>query len=330
MTPGPSFTHDEMAVDEDTDNDESYDNIKAFIDHKRPQNKKLKEIRSNQSPLLHVVNGELEQSRAKAKKLEEERDALSTTGSELRQQLSATRTADAAFQRTVAESAEELERQLQTNAGLTRKIAEQAEQAGTIQRLQGEIEEHKRKHTSLEADLEMGRSREVELENKLADQREACEELQKAIEIAEAKSQTLKRENRNFIQSLDRREQELEELRNVNGTVDRKTRAIRGLREDQDEVMEANKQLRKDLANLGAELAIARGLTDVDGARMQQVLVRGSLASELVDRLTQNPLLEAQMSEEMTERTALAQASSGPKRRRTSSSSRAPRLGFFN
>jgi hypothetical protein len=110
VTPGPSFTHDEMAVDEDSDNDESYDNIKAFIDHKRQQNKKLKEIRSNQSTLLHVVNGELEQSRAKAKKLEEERDALSTTESELRQQLSATRTANAAFQRTIAESADELER----------------------------------------------------------------------------------------------------------------------------------------------------------------------------------------------------------------------------
>jgi hypothetical protein len=94
--------------------------------------------------------------------------------------------------------------------------------------------------------------------------------------------------------------------------------------------MEANKQLRKDLANLGAELAIARGLTDVDGARTQQILVRGSLTSELVDRLTQNPFLEAQMSEKMTERTVLAQASGGPKRRRTSSSSRAPRLGFFN
>lgn len=75
--------------------------------------------------------------------------------------------------------------------------------------------------------------------------------------------------------------------------------------------MEASKQLRKDVANLGAELAIDRGLREVDGARMQQVLAGGSLPPDLVDRLTQNLFLEAQMSEKIMERTVLVRDLSG-------------------
>lgn len=78
------------------------------------------------------------------------------------------RAANAALQRTIADSNKEHERQLEANAELIRRIMQQAKQTATVQRLDGKIEEHKRKHASLEADLEMRRTQEAELENKLA------------------------------------------------------------------------------------------------------------------------------------------------------------------
>src|SRR5205085_10751010 len=111
-TPGAPFTQDEMVVDDEaSDIDESYDKIKAIIDRKHQQNKKLKEARTHQAEQLRLVNDQLEHSRAKAKKLEEEREALSRTESELRHQLSAARAANTALQRTIAESKEQQQRQ---------------------------------------------------------------------------------------------------------------------------------------------------------------------------------------------------------------------------
>jgi len=231
------------------------------------------------------------------------------------------------LQRTIAESKEQHQRQLQANADLTEQIVQQAEQAETIQSLQEQIDNHRQRYTSLEAHVETCRIREAETENRLTDQREACEKLRDQIKKAETRIDLLGAENRNFFQGILRREQELEELKKVNAVVDRKNRAIRGL---QDETMEANKQLRKDVANLGAELAVDRGLTEVDGARMLQALARGSLTAELVDRLTQNAFFEDCLLEKITERAVLvARASSHsqpsppeqtgprPKRRRT-------------
>jgi chromosome segregation ATPase len=320
-----------MVVDDDaSDIDESYDKIKAIIDRKHQQNKKLKEARTHQAEQLRLVNDQLEHSRAKAKKLEEEREALFRTESELRHQLSAARAANTALQRTIAESKEQQQRQLQANADLTKQMVQQGEQAETIQSLQEQIDNHQQRYTSLEAHVETCRIREAETEKKLTDQREACEELRDQIKKAETRIDLLGAENRSFFQGIVRREQELEELKKVNAVVDRKNRAIRGLQEGQDEAMEANKQLRKDVANLGAELAVDRGLTEVDGARMHQALARGSLTAELVDRLTQNAFFEDCLLEKITERAVLvARASSHsqpsrpeltgprPKRRRT-------------
>jgi chromosome segregation ATPase len=318
-----------MVVDQDSDSDESYDKIKAIIDRKHQQNKKLKEARTHQAKQLQLVNDQLEHSQANAKKLEEEREALSRTESELRHQLFAARAANTALQWTIAESKEEHQHQLQANADLTKQIVQQAEQAETIQSLQEQIDNHKRKYASLEAHLETCRIREAQTENRLTDQREACEELQDQIKKAEIRIDLLGAENRNFFQGILRREQELEELRKVNDIIDRKNRAIRGLQEDQDEIMEVNKQLRKDVANLGAELALDRGLNEVDGTRTHQALARGSLTSELVDRLTQNPFFEGYLLEKITERAVQALASRNaqsppeqtgrPKRRRTAS-----------
>jgi hypothetical protein len=324
-TPGPCFMHNEMADVADSEDDESFDQIKAIIDNKHKQNRKLKQDKAKQEAQLRLVKEELEHSQARAEKLVHEREALSTIEADLRRVFAATRAANEALQRTVAGSKEEHERQLETIAKLNGRIAQQAEQITGAQHLEEEIEEHRQKWANIQADLEISRAREAELKNEIADQHEAYDELQETIEKAEERSAILERENREFVQGLARRQQELEELKKATGTMDRKSRAIRGLREDQDEVMEANKQLRKDIANLGAELMIERGFREVDGALLHQELVRGSLAADLVDRLVQNPFLEVQISEKLREQAVLGRSSSdsqrsqrsGAKRRRT-------------
>jgi hypothetical protein len=317
-TRGPSLVHDEMADDaddvDDSDNadseqDESFDQIKAIIENKQNENRRLREIKIQQRAQLRLVNEELQRSRATAEKLVHERKTFSTTETNLRDTLFAAKAEKETLQRNVAESNELHERQLQTITELNERISQQGEQATDVQRLRQEIMDHERKHASLEADLEASRAKEAEFNNEIADHREAYDELQDAFEKLKGKNANLEKENRDFFQSIARRQQEIEDLKKATGTMDRKSKAIRTLRDGQDDVMEENKQLRKDIANLGAELVIDRGLNVKDCARLQHELACGSLTAELVDRLVQNPFLEAQMTEKIKERDSMGRGS---------------------
>ena len=91
--------------------------------------------------------------------------------------------------------------------------------------------------------------------------------------------------------------------------MDRQSNLIRTLRDGQDDILEVNKQQQKDIASLGAEIALKMGLQECDIARMQTELLRGGLNCELVSRLAQNGFLKDQMAEKMKERAMLAHES---------------------
>src|SRR5438874_10409160 len=107
--------------------------------------------------------------------------------------------------------------------------------------------------------------------------------------------------SRNLKNGISRRDQEIEELKKATCSMDRQSNLVRTLRDGQDDILEVNKQQQKDIASLGAEIALKMGLQECDIARMQTELLRGGLNCELVSRLAQNGFLKDQMAEKMKE-----------------------------
>ena len=332
---GSSFMQDEVADYADSDPDDSFNQVKTIFNQKQREIRGLREDRARQMAQIRLIKDELERSRASTQELEHELKEVSTSETSLRDTLSGAEAEKLALQHTISGSVEGHKRQLQTIAELNKKVAMQEAQNADIQRLHLEIMDYERKQAELEADLQASRAQVGECSSELNDQREALEELQQTHAQLKQRYAEIEEENQGVYKGIARRDQKLADLQKLSSN---KSNAIRTSREGEDEVMELNKQLRKDIANIGAELALERGLSRgyeiVNGARLEEALalgslktdllgmVRGSLTAEVMDRLAQSPFIEAQMAEKIQERIARSQKSSDDEPSQTNSAKR--------
>ena len=317
---GPPFVQDRVFDDAEPEQDKLLDQMETIVRRMRRDEKRVQEHKSQQEAQFRHVKEELEES---VRRLDQER--LQSRGKEtnLRNALSAASTDNVALQGAMADSKKQNKQHSQNITELNRKLTEQGKQIADDQCLRQVVEDHKRKLESLEADLEAAKAQEQILNDQIIDTRGTCDELEvkhnelkeeharlkKKYRKLEQKNKVVCEENDNFSQAIARRIVENAELRAQltkatgtprNGTSNR----IRHLVEGQDDVMDANKELRKDVAILAAELVLDRGVKEFARAGVQEALLaRGSsLASDLVDRVMQNAFLEFQVAEKVRER----------------------------